>query len=45
VSETAGSAGGVVRQVRDQTGRIIEVTLDRAGQVTATRVLQGVTRP
>jgi YD repeat-containing protein len=40
VGETAGAAGGVVRQVRDQTGRTIEVTLNAAGQVTATRVLQ-----
>jgi hypothetical protein len=30
VSETAGAAGSVVRRVRDQAGRIIEFTLNRA---------------
>ena len=30
VSETAGAAGSVVRRVRDQAGKIIEFTLNKA---------------
>lgn len=42
--ETTNAAGSVVRQVRDQSGAMIELVLDRAGRVTSSRVLSQTPR-
>lgn len=43
LKETAGAAGQVVRQVRDQAGSVIEYTFDKASnKISALRVLQNV---
>jgi outer membrane biosynthesis protein TonB len=41
VRETAGAAGQIVRQVRDESGRVIEFTVDTAGRITGARVVSG----
>jgi len=41
LSETAGAANTVVRRVRDQAGKVIEYTLDKATNALSNiRVLQ-----
>jgi len=41
--QTTNAAGQVVRQVRDQSGAVIELVLSRAGQVVSSRVLSAAT--
>lgn len=37
INETTGAAGQIVRTVRDDAGRLIQYTLDSAGNVTGAR--------
>lgn len=39
VKETTNAAGQTLRQVRDQSGSIIELTLDSAGKLVNSRVV------
>lgn len=45
VSETTSSTGQTVRRLTDASGGIIEVTLDSAGKIVNSRVVQGATNP
>jgi methyl-accepting chemotaxis protein len=43
VNETTNNAGQTVRRLQDSTGGIIEVTLDSAGKIVNSRIVQGAT--
>lgn len=43
VNETTNSAGQTVRRLQDSTGGVIEVTLDQAGKIVNSRIVQGAT--
>ena len=45
VGETTNSAGQTVRRLQDASGGIIEVTLDAAGKIISSRIVQGATNP
>lgn len=45
VNETTNSAGQTVRRLQDASGGIVEVTLDTAGKIVSSRVVQGATSP
>ena len=38
--QTTNAAGNIVRQVRDQSGAVLEYTLDSAGRITGSRVIR-----
>ncbi|HXG84113.1 MAG TPA: hypothetical protein VNI84_08810 [Pyrinomonadaceae bacterium] len=42
VGETTNNAGQTVRRLQDATGGIVEVTLDSAGKIVNSRIVQGV---
>lgn len=44
LGETTNSAGQTVRRLQDASGGIIEVTLDSAGKIVNSRIVQGATR-
>ncbi len=41
VGETTNNAGQTVRRLQDATGGIVEVTLDSAGKIVSSRIVQG----
>ena len=43
VNETTNSSGQTVRRLQDATGGIIEVTLDTAGKIVSSKIVQGAT--
>lgn len=45
VSETTNNVGQTIRRLQDSTGGIIEVTLDSAGKIVNSRIVQGATQP
>jgi len=45
VNETTNNAGQTVRRLQDSTGGIVEVTLDTAGKIVSSRIVQGATSP
>jgi hypothetical protein len=45
VNETTNGAGQTVRRLQDSTGGVIEVTLDNAGKIVNSRIVQGATNP
>lgn len=44
VNETTNNAGQTVRRLQDSSGGIVEVTLDTAGKIVGSRLVQGATR-